>query len=340
MKKKIVKAIIALVIIATLIIAGRYHFPRSYSSLRGFTQGTTYLVTYLNKEEINLQPAIDSLLAAFDTSLSTYNQESVISKVNYNDTNVVLDDRFIKVFNKSREVYHESGGAFDITVAPVVNAWGFGFTDKAEVDSALIDSLVAFVGMDKIRIENGKVIKEYPQIMLDVNAIAQGYSADVVSEFLDLKGIKDYLVEIGGEVRTKGRNPKGRDWTIGIDKPLDNNLVPGSNLQAKLRLKNLAMATSGNYRKFFEENGQKFVHSINPKTGYPVSSNLLSATVIADDCITADAWATAFMVMGLSETIEFLNKQEKLHAYLIYSDENGNLKTYSTNGLGQLIEEE
>ncbi|MBN2611670.1 MAG: FAD:protein FMN transferase [Bacteroidales bacterium] len=337
MKKNLVKAVIVLLIIVLVTFTSRYRFPSHYSSIRGFTQGTTYLVTYVNKEGVNLQPAVDSLLADFDTSLSTYIIESVISKVNYNESNVVLDSHFIAVFNKSFEVYKESDGAFDITVAPVVNAWGFGFTGKVQVDSNLIDSLVAFVGMDKIKIEKGKVVKKFPQTMLDVNAIAQGYSVDVVAEFLDHKGIKDYLVEIGGEVRTKGKNPKGRVWTIGIDKPLDNNLIPGSNLQAKLRLKDQSMATSGNYRKFFEEDGQKYVHSINPKTGYPVTSNLLSATVISDDCMTADAWATAFMVMGLDKTKEFLNKKINLQAYLIYSDEEGNLKTYATKGVDKLL---
>lgn len=339
MKKNIVKIFIAIIAIVLVISLNRYHFQGTYITITGFTQGTTYLVKYENKDRKNLQPEIDSLLAGFDLSLSTYIPESVISKVNFNDSNAVLDNHFVKVFNKAQEVYEKSGGAFDITIAPIVNAWGFGFTEKADTDSAAIDSLLQFVGMEKVCIEHGKVAKKYPQIMLDVNAIAQGYSVDVVSDFLEKKGIKNYLVEIGGEVRAKGKNPSNKIWIIGIDKPVDNNIIPGRVLQSKLRLKNSSLATSGNYRKFFEEDGQKYVHSINPETGYPVISNLLSVTVMAEDCMTADAWATAFMVMGMEKSIEHLSGQNELEAYLIYSDKKGNYLTYTTKNLKRFIEE-
>jgi thiamine biosynthesis lipoprotein len=191
--------------------------------------------------------------------------------------------------------------------------------------------------MDKISLEGNTIVKQNPNIKLDVNAIAQGYSVDIVAEFMDRKGIVNYMVEIGGEVKTKGLNDKGKVWKIGIDKPIENNLVPGQNLQAVISLNNGAIATSGNYRKFYEKDGLKFTHSINPKTGYPVISKLLSATVMTSDCMTADAYATAFMIMGFEKSIILLSNQDTLNAYLIYSDENGDFKTYITPGMKKLL---
>lgn len=309
-------------------------FPGHYCKISGYTQGTTYHITYKSRNNIIiLKKEVDSVLADFDHSLSTYLPGSIISRINRNDTNVFTDKYFRVVFRKAQEVYKATDGAFDITVAPVVNAWGFGFTTGSTADSTLIDSLLQYVGMDKVKLEDDRVIKKYPQTMLDVNAIAQGYSVDVVSDYLKSKGIASYLVEIGGEVRTKGRNPKNMRWTIGIDKPIENNFTPGRILQTKIRISNGSIATSGNYRSFYEKNGIKYTHSINPKTGYPVMSNLLSATVKASDCMTADAYATAFMVMGLEKTIAFLKQHHELQAYLIYSDKNGQFRSYVTGKL-------
>ena len=338
--KKNLPAIIIGIITALLIIRLSLHrFPGTYIKLAGFTQGTTYHITYKCKDKLNLQHKIDTLLADFDRSLSTYLRESIISRINQNDATVIPDDHFLRVFHKALEVYEETDGAFDITVAPIVNAWGFGFTEKADVDSNMIDSLLQYVGMNKIRLEEKKIVKKYHGTMLDVNAIAQGYSVDVVADFLDQKGISHYLVEIGGEVRTKGRNPKFKTWTVGIDKPVDNNFIPGEMLQAKIQLKNSSLATSGNYRKFYEQDGVKYAHSIDPKTGYPVLDNLLSVTVQASDCMSADAWATAFMVMGLEKTLRFLSEHQELQAYLIYSDTDGQLKTFTTKILKRHIRE-
>ena len=339
MKSKLTKLSITVISFIFFVIFHRCNFPVEYSDISGITQGTTYHINYEYRTGKNLKNEIDSLLADFDQSLSTYLPGSIISKINNNDTSTIPDAHFIRVFKKSREVYENSNGAFDITVAPVVNAWGFGFTEKADVDSALIDSLLQYVGMDKVRLVGGKVVKQYPQTMLDVNAIAQGYSVDVVSVFLETLGIKNYLVEIGGEVRAKGKNKYGKIWTIGIDKPIDNNFMPGKNLQTKMRLENSSLATSGNYRSFFEKNGAKYVHTINPKTGFPVLSNLLSATVRADDCMTADAYATAFMVMGLEKSIEFLSEHPELQSYLVYSDDKGNFQSFVSEGLKSSIVE-
>jgi len=331
---------IAVIFIFTLLSGCNLKQTPEYKSIHGQTQGTTYNMTYQDKPGRDLQPKIDELLHEFDMSLSVYESNSIISKVNRNDNEVKLDNYFITVFRKSEEVFRSSNGAFDITVAPLVFAWGFGPGPRVNIDSAYIDSLMQFVGMEKISIVDNKVVKQNPGVQVDVNAIAQGYSVDVVAEFLENKGIENYLVEIGGELRVKGVNKKGELWRIGIDKPIDSNMVPGENLQAIMQLKNKSLATSGNYRKFYEKDGVKYAHSIDPKTGYPVMSRLLSATVMANDCITADAFATAFMVMGLEKSIVYIKNQQELDVYLVYSDENGNFKTFTTPGIKEYLVKE
>jgi thiamine biosynthesis lipoprotein len=339
MNKKLIIAFIALI----AILAAIWFYPKpelEYKKMHGDIQGTTYNITYQYEKNKDLQPIIEKILHDFDKSLSTYDPNSIISKVNHNDPSVLADDLFTEVFNKSVEVNKKSDGAFDITVAPIVNAWGFGFTSGSNVDSSLIDSLMKFVGMEKVRLDGRKIVKSNPSVMLDVNAIAQGFSVDVVCRYFDKNKIKNYLVEIGGELRSKGLNPKGEDWKIGIDKPVDGNNVAGQSLQAIVAIKDKALSTSGNYRRFYEKNGIKYAHTMDPKTGYPVLSRLLSASVLADDCMTADAYATVFMVFGLEKSKEFLSKNRFLEAFLIYSDESGKFNVYITDGMkGHVIEE-
>lgn len=310
-----------------------------YEKIAGFAQGTTYSIIYESDRGENLQSSIDSLLTDFDRSLSIYQPNSIISRFNRNDPETIADTKFIEVFNKSKEVFTITRGAFDITVGPVVNALGFGSSDTLEVDSLMIDSLLQYVGMNKVNLEQGRLTKESPNIKLDVNAIAQGYSVDLVARFLEGRGIRNYMVEIGGEVRARGKNEKRSVWKIGIDKPQEGNMLPGSNLQAIVSLDRKSLATSGNYRKFYEKDGVKYVHTINPKTGFPVVSNLLSATVVAEDCIIADAYATALMVMGLNQAIEFLKTHRFLEAFLIYADTQGRFQVYFTPGLEKYIEQ-
>ena len=307
--------------------------------VRGEAQGTTYNITYLAPEKTNYKNEIDSLFKAVDQSLSTYVPGSIISRINRNDTGVVADKYFIDVFRKAQEISQQTNGAFDVTVAPIVNAWGFGFTKRARIDSATIDSLLRFVGYQKIKLEGGAIVKTNPGMMLDFNAIAQGYTVDLLSSFLESKGINNYLVELGGEVRTKGKKNNGEDWKIGIDQP-NETYTDGRPLKAIVSLKNKALATSGNYRKFYVENGRKYAHIIDPHTGYPAKHNLLSATVIANDCMTADAFATAFMVMGLEKAKQFLSKDKQLglEVFFIY-DEQGTWKTYTSETLKERIEE-
>jgi FAD:protein FMN transferase len=310
-----------------------------YLKIAGFTQGTSYHITYELKDTVDLQPQIDSILHAFDLSLSSYDSSSIISKINRNE-DVVVDASFEEVFNKSLDVFIASSGIFDITVMPLVNAWGFGPGPRERMDSAQIDSLLDFVGMEKVKMVNHRVIKTDPRVQLDVNALAQGYSVDIVTEFLDGLGSKNYLVEIGGEIRAKGVNGNGNTWRVGIDKPEFNNMVPGADLVAILELENKSLATSGNYRKFYEENGVKYTHSIDPHTGYPAKQSLLSATIVADDCITADAYATVCMVAGLEKSKEILRLHPELDAYLIYGDDTGTYQLYVTKGMkGKVVEE-
>ncbi len=301
--------------------------PSSYVFNEGFIYGTIYHIVYDSPGGKDLKPDIEKKLKEFELSFSTFNKESVISKINTNQP-VTPDQYFIRCFNKSQEVSEASGGAFDITVAPLVNAWGFGFTKKENVTQSLIDSLLHFVGYKKVKLKNGNIIKENPAIMLDMSAISKGYTCDLIGDFLHGKGCKSYMVEIGGEVAAHGINNKGVAWCIGISKPNENASIVDQDIQAIVKLPDKGLATSGNYRNFYIENGKKYAHTIDPKTGYPVQHSLLSATVLAEDCMTADAYATAFMVMGIEKGIELTKKLPSVEVYFIYSDETGINKVY------------
>ena len=307
--------------------------PAQYRKIAGFTQGTTFHITYEDKEEKDLSGQVDSIFKAFDLTFSEYIPNSIVSRINQNDSTVLLDDMFIEVFNKSLQISKETNGALDLTVGPLVNAWGFGPEKKANIDSAKIDSMLQYVGMEKVRIEGRKLVKDLPGIKIDVNSIAQGYTVDVIYRYFEKLGIENFMVEIGGEVRTKGKNPKGETWRIGVDKPVEGNNAAGESLQTIILLDNKSITTSGNYRKYFEENGQKFSHIIDPHTGYPYKNNLLSVTVIAKDALTADGYDTPLMVLGLEGARQFLKQHPELDAYMIYSDENGKYQVEFTKGI-------
>lgn len=304
-----------------------------YRKIAGFTQGTTFHITYEDKADKDLSGRVDSIFKTFDLTFSEYIPNSIVSRINQNDSTVLLDDMFIEVFNKSLEINKETNGAFDLTVGPLVNAWGFGPEKKAKIDSAKIDSLLQYIGMEKIRLKGRKLIKDLPGIKIDVNSIAQGYAVDVVYRYFEKLGIENFMVEIGGEVRTKGKNPKGDFWRIGVDKPAERNNAAGEVLQTVILLDNKSVTTSGNYRKYFEENGQKFSHIIDPHTGYPYKNNLLSVTVIAKDGLTADGYDTPLMVLGLEGSRAMLKSHPELDAYMIYSDENGQFQVEYTKGI-------
>jgi FAD:protein FMN transferase len=311
-----------------------------FANFTGFAQGSTYSIVYDNRKNLDpgeLRQKVEKILNDFDKSLSLYNDSSILSKINRNE-DAVPDSFFTEVFRKSAIVSEMTEGAFDITVGPLVKAWGFGPDAHKSFTEAKRDSLMKLVGMSKVSLINGRLIKSDPHVSLDFNAIAQGYSVDVICRFFDSLGIKNYLVEIGGEVRAKGRKA-GNLWRIGIDKPVDNNITPGQTLQAIIKITDKALATSGNYRKFYIEDGVKYSHEIDPKTGYPVKNNLLSASIIADDCTTADGVATACMVFGTEKTIEFLGTHPELEAYLVYSDNSGDFKTWTSAKLKSYLTE-
>ena len=311
-------------------------------TIDGKTQGTTYHIVLEQGNILKSLPRIskfqiDSILADFDLSLSSYDTNSIISKINRNEPSVLLDAHFVEVLECSFEVYEATIGIFDITVAPLVNAWGFGPEDGQGNDSLTIDSLMQFVGMNKLRISDGFLVKDSDGIKLDVNAVAQGYSVDVVGSFLEEKGIDNYLVEIGGEVRARGRKTNGNSWRVGIDKPYENNFAPGADLQEILILDDMSLATSGNYRKFYVKDGVKYSHSIDPETGYPVMDRLLSVTIVSAECIYADAYATACMIMGLEESLKLVNSIKILEAYFVYSGDSGEFQVEYTNGFEKFI---
>jgi len=332
--KKIVLLLLIFVNAGILISGCIFNPPLVYKRFAGYAQGTSFHVTYEASAEQDFSMQVDSMLKSFDQTFSDYVPNSIISRINKNDSTVEINDMFINVFNKSKEVYEASGGAFDLTVAPLLKAWGFGPHKNEKASNVNIDSIMHFVGMNKVRISGRKIVKDDPGISLDMDGIAQGYAVDIVCRFFDEKGIKNYMVEIGGEVRAKGKNDKGKLWRIGVDKPSYEN-QPGEELQVVLLLDNKAMTTAGNYRNYIEENGVKYSHIIDPKTGKPVKNRLLSVTIVADDALTADAYDTPCMVLGLEGTRDLLKKHPELDAYLIYNDEKGDYQVEFTKGINK-----
>ena len=307
----------------------------NYQHDEGFIFGTIYHITY--HSDTNLKKEIEAELKKVDQSLSPFNKTSVISKVNRNE-NPVVDPMFKEVFLLAENISNETHGAFDITVAPLVNEWGFGFKKGVEPTRQVIDSLKYIVGYQKVKLTpKNYVQKQDPRIMLDCSAIAKGYGCDVVARLLRKNGINDYMIEIGGEIVTRGFNQKQEPWRIGVNKPTDDSLNTSQELQTILNVTDIAMATSGNYRNFYYKNGKKYAHTIDPKTGYPVQHTLLSATVLAKDCATADAYATSFMVLGLEGAQKILQQHPELMAYLIYTNDDGKTEVWYSPSLKEKI---
>lgn len=294
--------------------------------LQGTVFGTTYNITYKGTSEY--QKSIDSLFYLVNKSVSTYIPTSDISKINGGDTTVVVDTIFTEVFKKSKRIFKETEGYFDPTVGNLVNAWGFGPKKELnDLDSIQVKNHMKLVGLNKVSIEDGKIKKENSKIYLDFNSIAKGFGIDVVGRFLESKKIKNYLIEIGGEIRARGVSPKNKPWRVGIDNPNTDGSRTISNF---VDLSNMSMASSGNYRKYrISESGKKYVHTINPKTGYAIESNLLAATVYAPtDCADVDAYATAFMAMGLERTKEFIKNHPKIKVVLLFMNDKGELDKF------------
>lgn len=326
---------IALLVLGTIWILARHNQTTPYQTDNGLIFGTVYKVTY--QYDKDLKGEIEAELKRFDGSLSPFNDTATITRINLNE-DIVPDTFFTNVFRRSMEISRETDGAFDITVAPLANAWGFGFKKGTFPDSAMIDSLLEITGYGKVGLSaEGKVVKQDPRILLSCSAVAKGYAVDVIAQFLEKKGIRNFMVDIGGEVVVSGENPKKDFWRIGINKPIDDSLSVNQELQTILKVKDLGIATSGNYRNYYYKDGKKYAHTIDPRTGYPVQHNILSATVIAKDCMSADAYATAFMVMGLEEAERFADAHPGIDACFIYADEDGKFQTYLTKGMERYI---
>lgn len=322
------KKILLLVVTSLLLVSCKKGLKKV--KLSGPIFGTFYDVNYFSEDNANYQKEIDSLFIVINTSMSNYQDNSDISKVNKHILDSV-DNHFINVFNTSKTIYKETKGIFDPTIGKLVNAWNFGSEkNKTRLDSLKIDSLMRYVGFEKINIDRHKLIKQTPKPYLDFNAIAKGYAVDVIGLFLESKNIKNYLVNIGGELRSKGVNiEKKSGWTVGIENP---NFDGTQSYDQIFVLKDKSMATSGTYRKFkIDENGNRYAHIINTKTGYPTKTNILSVSIIADTCAEADGYATAFQAMGVKNVKQFLIKHSELKAYLIFENDKKELETMVLN---------
>ncbi len=328
--------------------------------LNGEAQGSTYHITYIDPKGRHLDHEIDSIFNTIDASLSTYLSSSLLSRFNKCEAVSLIDEHIKKVYLKSSAIFEQSEGAFDPTVMPLVKYWGFAgnnINPPDTVSKKTVDSILKYVGFKHVRmacrsgeqiksfVDNDQpqcdgqyvLIKDNPNVAIDFNAIAQGYTVDVISEFIMRKNIKNFLVEVGGEVRAQGKNKKNIPWRIGIDKPLEQQ--DGDRpLQAILNLDYGAVATSGNYRKYYVKDGIKYAHTLDPFTGYPVQHSLLSATVFSKDCITADGWATAFMVIGMEKSKSVLKTHSELQAFLVYSTKEGLIRTWSSSGIKKMLE--
>lgn len=319
--------------LSILILSGCKSDTNNYQEDCGEIFHTTYSIKY--KYGSSLKNEIEAELARFDDSLNPFKPTSVISKVNNNEE-VVLDTLFTNVFMRAKEISELSDGLFDITLSPLINAWGFGFKNTENITPEIIDSLKQIVGYDKIYIENGRIVKTDSLIQINTSAIAKGYSADVIANLLESYGINDYMVEIGGEVSAKGVNSKNECWHIGIDKPVDERIPNRREFQTIIELCGKSIATSGNYRNFYIKDGKKYAHTINPRTGYPSENNILSATVIADDCMSADAFATVFMLADTAMTRD-IALRENLSYMLVIGVEDGSTEVVSSSDFGKYV---
>lgn len=303
--------------------------------LQGLAQGSYYAITYFDELNRNFQHEIDSIFHAVDMSVNLWVDCSVISKVNRNEE-VTLDSIFIDNFRIAQKAARLSDGYFDPTISPIVAAWGFSYKSGDSITPQLIDSLKQLVNYQKIRIENGKVVKENPNMKLDFNAIAQGYTSDLIASFLESRGIKNYLVDTGGEIMARGSKPNGQPWIVGIEKPA-KNWDSEQVVQTRITLRDKGLVTSGSTRKYVERNGRRYSHCIDPKTGYPVEHNVLSATVMAENSVWADAMASICMVMGIEKSLPLIESMDGVEVYYIFVNDQNELETFATEGFQKLI---
>ncbi len=326
------------ILFLSIVIASCKPQKREYTQLTGFTQGTTYTITFFDSENRNFAESINHILERVDSSMSLYRQNSIINNFNRSEMGIEVDSLLAEVVKLSLQYSSQTNGAFNITVGPLVKAWGFHMKKGELPDDKEVERLMKNVGSEKISLDGLFLSKEQPEVLIDVNAIAQGYTVDLIAEFLERKGVTDYLVELGGEIRTLGLSTRGKHWLVGVDRPEDHALS-GESLQVILSLSGESLVTSGNYRKFFVKDGIRYSHTIDPSTGYPVDHTLLSATVIDKTSARADALATAFMVMGTQPTKDWVLKNPDVEVYLIYSDELGEFQIWMSESMKKRVVE-
>lgn len=325
-----------LLLIAGSVFIIQRHRPHvaPFQKNEGMIFGTVFHTTY--QCDSSLYNEIMDVLSRVDASLSMFNPQSTLSRINKGESDET-DSMLNIVFTQSQQISRATEGCFDVTVAPLVNAWGFGFNEGAMPDSAQVDSLLELVGWEKVKLEGNRLIKTDERMVLDFSAIAKGFGVDQVASLFNRHHIGNYMIEIGGEIVVKGHNPKGDKWSIGVNKPVEDSTSTNYEVQSILRLSDCAMATSGNYRNYYISQGRKIAHTINPLTGYPAQQDILSSTVMAPTCAEADGFATAFMVLGMEEARRVLQSQPQLEAYFIYSDDEGHYRTWCTEGFKSLI---
>lgn len=334
MKKKQLFALIFIAIAALFLLIPFDKKDQPYITNQGKVFGTFYNITYQHPQDKDLNDSIIKVFQAFDASLSTFNPNSTISKINRNESNF-SDVFFDKMYAEAKRVSLLTNGAFDITVAPLVNAWGFGFKHEDFPTKNTIDSILQYVGYQKISLENGSLQKQDMRTQIDASAIAKGFSVDIIANLLAENGCENFLVDIGGEIVAKGKNPKGGKWSIGINTPTESVTQTGE-IQSIIYANDISVATSGNYRQFYYKEGKKYAHTIDPQTGFPVQHQLLSATIIAPSCMTADAFATACMVMGAEKSLALCDSITEIEGFFIYS-ENDSLQTACSKGFEKLL---
>ena len=323
-----------ILIISALLLFSCKEQPKK-TNYSGITQGSYFSITYYDESGRTFESEFDSIFVAVGNSVSLWDENSIIRKVNRNE-DVVVDKVFRDNFEWAKKASEFSDGAFDATIGPLVAAWGFHYKKEMEMTPAMVDSIRQLVDFKKIEIIDNKIVKAKPNMTLDFNAVAQGYTADLIGTFLEEKGVTNYLVDVGGEIMARGGKPNGENWIIGIEKPSEN-YDSERNVQLKITLKDKGIVTSGNYRKYIEKDGVRYSHSIDPKTGYPVPQNLLSATVIADNAAWADCLASICMIVGKDKALQMLENSAGIEGYLIFVDEDGTIKTTSTSGFKEYI---
>ncbi len=316
------------------LLAGCRSAEPQYVRNEGYVFGTTYHYTYAHSADLG--QAIALKLRQYDASLSTFNRNSIISRVNRNE-DVEVDTFFVTVFRRAQQINRLSGGAYDLTVAPLLDAWGFGFANADSITPQLIDSLMQFVGMDKIDLDGRRVVKADSRVRIEACSLAEGYGVDVAASVLDSAGVTDYMVEIGGEVHVRGRNPKGELWHIAVDKPIEGSTEADRQCQLILGLTDCAVSTSGSYRNFYYKDGKRLSHTIDPTTGHPIEHGMLSVTVVGPNTMTTDALSTTMMVMGPDSARNFAARTDGIEAFFIYGDSLGNIRTDMTPGFEKLI---